>query len=213
MNEIVLATKNLNKKKEIEEIINLKKKETFREFVLPKFLSLVDYPSFPEIEEDGKSFEENAKKKALVTANFCQKIALADDSGLEVEALNGKPGIYSARFAGQKKNDLANIKKLLQLLKDVPWEKRRAKFRCVIALANPREIIDVVEGVCKGIITFKAKGNFGFGYDPVFFLPSHSKTFAEMNAKIKNQISHRAKAVEKIVEKKVICRNLLKFCF
>ncbi len=191
MLEIVLATRNLNKKREIAEIINLKDTE---------FLSLADYPSFPEIEEDGKDFKQNAIKKALTTADFTQKIALADDSGLEVEILKGEPGIHSARFAGEKKSDRANIKKLLELLKDVPREKRRAKFRCVIALAKPGKLIKTVEGVCEGIIAFEPKGNFGFGYDPIFFLPSYNKTFAELDPRIKNRISHRAKAIEKIKE-------------
>jgi len=210
MFKIVLATKNLNKKREIEEIIRLKDIYPVKSpevslggaakplFNGVRFLSLADYPSFPEIEEDGKDFRENAIKKALATANFTQELALADDSGLEVEVLKGEPGIHSARFAGEKKDDRANIKKLLELLKGVPQEKRQAKFRCVIALAKPGRVIKVAEGVCKGFITFEPKGNFGFGYDPVFFLPSYNKTFAELDPQIKNQISHRAKAIEKI---------------
>ncbi len=195
MNKIVLATRNLNKKKEIERIVDLKNVH---------FLSLFDYPQLDDIKEDGKDFEENAVKKALTAADFTQNVVLADDSGLEVDALNGQPGIYSARFAGENKNDKANIEKLLELLRNVPWESRRAKFRCVIALAEPRKLLKTTEGICEGIISFEPRGNFGFGYDPVFFLPSYDKTFAELSSQIKNQISHRAKAIEKI--KKIIVK-------
>ncbi|RKY39165.1 MAG: non-canonical purine NTP pyrophosphatase [Candidatus Omnitrophota bacterium] len=189
MKELVLATRNIHKKREIESILSLEQ---------IRILSLLDYPALGSIKEDGESFEENAIKKGLSTANFIHKLTLAEDSGLEVEALNWKPGIYSARFAGPEQDDRANIEKLLGLLKDIPWERRKARFRCVLALCAPKKVLEVVEGVCEGMITFAPQGKFGFGYDPVFFLPEYQKTFAELAPQVKNKISHRARAIEKI---------------
>ncbi len=194
MIDIVLATRNKDKIKEIKNIL--------RDLSI-NLLTLDEFPAAPQVEEDGNTLEENATKKALEIAIFTKKIALADDSGLEVEALNGEPGVYSARFAGEKATYEDNNKKLLQLLKHTPPEKRKAQFKCVIAVVKPiyinnklEEKIRLAEGICSGFITQEYKGNKGFGYDPVFFVPEYGKTFAEMNIEEKNKISHRAKALQ-----------------
>lgn len=153
-----------------------------------------------EIIEDGKTFEENAIIKAKTVMEKTGIIALADDSGLEVEAIENQPGIYSARFAGEDANDEANNKKLLELLKDVPFEERKARFVCAIAVVFPTGEIVTVRGACEGIIGFEAKGNTGFGYDPLFIVPQMDKTFAELGSEAKNRISHRARALEKLKE-------------
>ncbi len=185
--ELVIATRNKKKEKEIKNLVK------DLEMVIT---SLKDYPRMPEIKEDGKTFVDNAAKKAESVAAFTNKWTLADDSGLEVDALNGQPGIYSARFAGKEQDDRANIRKLLRLMKDVPREERGARFRCAIAISRPGgEVIKTFNGVCEGLISFKVRGNSGFGYDPVFIIPAYDKTFAELGPAIKDQISHRAKAL------------------
>jgi XTP/dITP diphosphohydrolase len=151
-----------------------------------------------EIVEDGKTFEENALKKAKVISEITEGIVLADDSGLEVEILGGAPGIYSARYAGEHGNDHKNNEKLLKELKDIPLEKRRAKFCCAIAIVGPRGEEKVFTGIVEGIIGFKAIGSHGFGYDPLFFIPEKNKTFGELDEREKNQISHRAKALNQL---------------
>ena len=190
--ELVIATRNKKKRQEIEKIL-----EDFD----VKVLSLEDYPGLSEIKEEGRNFEDNAVKKAVVTARFTDKWTLADDSGLEVEALNGKPGVHSARFAGKKQNDKANIKKLLEIMKDVPEEKRTARFTCVMAVSSPDgKIAKVVKGDCEGRISFNPAGGKGFGYDPVFVVSGYRKTFAQIKSSLKNRISHRAKALRQIKE-------------
>ncbi|MGL5950275.1 MAG: RdgB/HAM1 family non-canonical purine NTP pyrophosphatase, partial [Cetobacterium sp.] len=143
--------------------------------------------------EDGDTFEENSKKKALEIAKFTNMITISDDSGLCVEALNGEPGVYSARYAGEDSNDAANNKKLIENLKNV--ENRKAKFVTVITLGKPNGESYSFRGEIEGVIVDEARGAEGFGYDPHFYLPEYDKTFAEM-PEIKNQISHRAKALE-----------------
>ncbi|SJZ90948.1 XTP/dITP diphosphatase [Garciella nitratireducens] len=155
-----------------------------------------------EIEETGKTFEENALIKARAIADLTGKIVLADDSGLEVDALDNAPGVYSARYAGEHGNDRANNEKLLEELKDVPFENRKARFCCAIAMVFPEQREIVVRGECEGRIATKYIGNNGFGYDPLFIIPELGKTFAQLKQKEKNQISHRAKALEKL--KKVL---------
>ncbi|RBP37614.1 XTP/dITP diphosphatase [Garciella nitratireducens] len=155
-----------------------------------------------EIEETGKTFEENALIKARAIADLTGKIVLADDSGLEVDALDNAPGVYSARYAGEHGNDRANNEKLLEELKDVPFENRKARFCCAIAMVFPEQREIVVRGECEGRIATKYMGNNGFGYDPLFIIPELGKTFAQLKQKEKNQISHRAKALEKL--KKVL---------
>lgn len=157
--------------------------------------SLRDFPHLPEVVENGTTFTENAVKKARTIAVATGMVALADDSGLEVDVLNGAPGVYSARFAGEHGNDAANNAKLLRLLNGLPLDKRRARFRCVIAIALPTGEVFTAEGTCEGYIAFQPRGENGFGYDPLFYLPEYNLTFAEMPASLKNKISHRARAM------------------
>jgi len=250
--KVVLATANQGKIRELEKLL------------LPLGIdvtSQADYPGFPAIVEDGKSFEENAVKKARAAASYTGQVALADDSGLEVDYLGGAPGIYSARFSclddtctcsgdgrahlncGVSRTrancssgrvqangancgsgcvringsqdafggsrallDRANNEKLLALLEGVPWEKRTARFRCVIAIAVPGGKIYTAKGTCEGYIAFEPKGAGGFGYDPLFYLPEYGKTFAELDTEAKNRISHRGRALAGAVE---IIRRLM----
>jgi XTP/dITP diphosphohydrolase len=147
--------------------------------------------------ESGSNYEQNARLKALTYAKLSQLTALADDSGLEVDALNGEPGIKSARFAGESVTDAEKVSLLLTKLNGVPWERRTARFKCVIAIASPGGRVELCYGECHGIIAFEAKGENGFGYDPIFFLPEMGKTMAELPFEMKNQISHRARATQK----------------
>ena len=160
-------------------------------------ISLDAFPEIPEIKEEGDSFRENALRKAREVARRSGMVTLADDSGLEVEALGGKPGVLSARFAGERASDRDNNRKLLQMLEGVPWERRRAAFRCVIACVDPssgKEV--VVEGSCEGVIGFEERGEGGFGYDPLFFIPELGKTMAELPLEVKNRLSHRGRALK-----------------
>ncbi len=186
--ELVIATRNEKKRQEIVELL---------EGLDFKVRSLSDIPFAPEVIEEGKSFKENAARKAIEVAKFTGMMALADDSGLEVDVLCGEPGLYSARFAGEDQDDEANIQKLLKLMEGVPEEKRKARFRCCVAIAKPEGLVKVVEGTCEGIIGFKSEGNYGFGYDPVFIIPDYNQTFAQLGPEVKNRISHRAKALKK----------------
>ena len=149
-----------------------------------------------EVEETGSSFAENARLKATAYARASSLLTLADDSGLEVDALGGEPGTYSARYAGQGASDEDRYRLLLSKLEGVPWRRRTARFRCVIAVATPQGEVRTAEGTCEGIIAFEPKGEHGFGYDPVFYMPEHGQTMAELEPDIKNRISHRARAAE-----------------
>lgn len=151
--------------------------------------------------ETGQSLEDNARLKAMVLANQSQLLALADDSGLEVDTLGGEPGPLSARYAGEAASDKDRVSYLLARLKDVPWEKRSACFRCVIALATPDGEVEFCYGECRGFITFEPRGEQGFGYDPVFYLPELGKTMAELSLEIKNQVSHRGQAAREVYQK------------
>jgi XTP/dITP diphosphohydrolase len=189
--EIVLATRN---KKKIEEIKRITAD-------LPiTILSLDNYPDCPETVEDRDTFEGNAVKKAVDVCQCTGKPALADDSGLEVDALNGAPGVHSARYAGGSGsgNDVRNYEKLLSELKEVPGEKRTARFVCCIALAFPDGTVKTFFGYAAGRIGPEPKGKTGFGYDPVFFPKGFDKTFAEMTAEEKDSLSHRGKAIERL---------------
>lgn len=150
------------------------------------------------VNEVGESFEENARLKATLLAAESRLLALADDSGLEVDALGGEPGRFSARYAGENASDKDRIDYLLLRLKGVPWEKRSARFRCVIALATPGGEVRFCCGQCQGFITFAPRGEHGFGYDPVFYLPELDKTMAELAPEVKNRISHRGIAARKV---------------
>lgn len=183
---LVLATKNQGKVRELQDMLKSMDFEV---------VSLAEYPGVPEVEEDGNTFWENAVKKAREIAAATGELAMADDSGLEVDYLGGAPGVYSARFAGEHGNSKANNEKLLKLLEGVPWEKRTARFRCVVAIATPDGEVKTAEGTCEGIITTEPRGKEGFGYDPLFYYPEYGKTFAELDRDTKNQISHRGKAL------------------
>lgn len=164
-----------------------------------QIVGLEDYPQLMNIKEDGDSFKENALKKARVSARETGLLTLADDSGLVVDYLDGSPGIYSARFAGEDATDDENNRKLLNELDGVKKDKRTARFKCVMALVDPASTNEeVVEGSCEGIIAVQPRGENGFGYDPLFYLSEYDKTMAQLPASEKNRISHRAKALTKI---------------
>lgn len=150
------------------------------------------------VDEVGETMEENARLKATALAAESRLLALADDSGLEVDALGGKPGRMSARYAGENASDRDRVSYLLERLKDVPWHQRSARFRCVIAMATPEGKVEFGSGECPGVITFEPRGEYGFGYDPIFYLPELDKTMAELPLEIKNQVSHRGKAARKV---------------
>ncbi len=186
--KIFLATGNKHKIKEIEKIFKMDNVE---------ILSINDGIEIPEVEEDGTTFEENSKKKALEIAKFTNMITIADDSGLCVDALDGAPGVYSARYAGEHGNDLDNNKKLVRELQGI--ENRKARFVCVITLAKPTGETYSFRGEVEGDIIDIPQGTEGFGYDPHFFMKEYGKTLAEI-PEIKNRISHRARALEKLKE-------------
>ena len=189
--KIILATRNQHKIEEIKKILADSQIE---------ILTLEDFPDVPEIEETGKTLEENAFLKAKKIFSLTGIPALADDSGLEVDALNGAPGVISARFAGPGCSYQDNNLKLLGLMKGIPEEKRGATFRCVVALALSQDDIRIIEGKVRGYITEREIGESGFGYDPVFFYPESGKTFAELEREEKNRISHRGIAFGKAKE-------------
>ncbi len=161
-----------------------------------KILSFYDYPDIPEVVEDGKTFKDNAEKKAKTIAKKTGHYAVSDDSGLEVNFLDGKPGVYSARFTGEKATDRENTRRVLKLMASVPWEERDARFVCVICVADPKGRCVSAMGICEGKIGFEMRGTHGFGYDPIFVPNGHSRTMAEMEPALKNQISHRAAAMD-----------------
>jgi len=150
------------------------------------------------VSEVGESLEENARLKALAWAGQSCLLTLADDSGLEVDALGGEPGRLSARYAGEGASDRDRIDYLLARLKGVPWQERSARFRCVIAVATPKGVVKLCSGECRGFITLEPRGEEGFGYDPVFYLPEPGKTMAELPFEIKNQVSHRGQAARRV---------------
>lgn len=189
MFQILAATKNKHKVEEYAELLAGKDVE---------ISSLLDFPDCPDTEEDGNTFEENARKKALAASDCTEMPAFADDSGLEVAALNGEPGVMSARYAGEKAGNEERIAKLLKNMEGK--EDRRAKFVCVIAVANNGEIIETFRGEVSGKITMEPKGANGFGYDPVFMPDGYDKTFGELSPEIKNKISHRAKAAREAID-------------
>ncbi|MFO8010456.1 MAG: XTP/dITP diphosphatase [Dehalococcoidia bacterium] len=187
MHELLLATNNPGKARELSALI----RGEYWVFTTPAERG-VDL----NVEETGSTFEENAVLKARSFAGASGLITLADDSGLEVDALEGEPGVFSARYAGRNATDKDLYEYLLSRLADYPWEKRQARFRCVISIAFPDGEMVLCKGECPGVIAFEPKGNNGFGYDPVFWLPEHGKTMAELTPEEKNRISHRGKAAE-----------------
>lgn len=189
MTEIIIATKNLGKAREFAELFADKN---------VKIQTLLDYPEIEDVEETGKTFEENAIMKAESMANLLGKLVIADDSGLIIDALNGEPGIFSARYAGEEKDDEKNIDKVLHELENVDNPNRTARFYCALAVAVPSEQTFTVHGTCEGTILRERKGNNGFGYDPIFYVKEKGKTMAELSSEEKNKISHRANALKKL---------------
>ena len=186
MSFIVVATANQHKVGEYKKLLG---------DIEVDLKSLADFPGFPEVEENGKSFKENASIKAVAASKYCQAPAFADDSGLEVEALDGRPGIYSSRYAA---SDPERIAKLLGELEGK--ENRRARFVCAIAIAFNGEVLETFEGTVEGTITLAPRGEGGFGYDPVFQPDGYDQTFGELPAEVKNSISHRARAFANAME-------------
>jgi len=184
---IVLATTNKGKTKEFRELL--------KDFPI-EIKDLGDFGPIPEIIEDGETFDDNAYKKASFTAKVLGFPAMADDSGLCVEALDGAPGVYSARYAGEAATDAQNVAKLLDALKDE--ENRKAAFECVISIAVPTGAALTYENRCEGVLTREPAGENGFGYDPLFFFPELNKTFAQLSIAEKAEISHRGKALKEV---------------
>ncbi len=195
--KLVLATRNRGKMEELKMVLTH----------LPlQIVSLLDYPDLPHVEETGQTFAENALLKAETICRLTGEMTLADDSGLEVDCLDGRPGVYSARFSGAGATDEANNARLLASLKDVPPARRGARFVCIMALALPGEKARIVEGTCEGKIATNPRGSRGFGYDPLFQPGEAEYTFAQMEAAAKNRISHRGQALEKV---RVLLEELL----
>ncbi|WP_100011976.1 XTP/dITP diphosphatase [Lentibacillus sediminis] len=190
MKQIIIATRNQGKARE------------FKDFFSPFGIQALSLPELekdlPDVEEIGTTFEENAALKAEQIAEMLNKPVLADDSGLVVDALDGRPGVYSARYAGKEKNDQANMEKVLEELADAPKESRTARFVCVLAIAIPGEATIFRKGTCEGSIAFSPRGTNGFGYDPIFIPNTYSQTLAELPKEEKNRISHRSDAVKQL---------------
>ncbi|MBD8068887.1 XTP/dITP diphosphatase [Bacillus sp. PS06] len=189
MKEIIVATKNKGKVKDFEELFKRKG------FVVK---SLLDYPELEDVEETGETFVENAILKSEQISKALNKTVISDDSGLSIDALNGEPGVYSARYAGAHKSDEDNMNKVLEKLGGIPYEQRTARFHCALALTVQNGQTHTVEGTCEGMIHTEKVGDHGFGYDPIFYLPDYSKTMAELTNAEKNKISHRANALKKL---------------
>lgn len=196
MRKILVASTNPGKLKELREMLGGD----------IEWVGLTDFPGVTEIEEDGKTFADNARKKALGYAKATGLWTLADDSGLVIDALGGQPGVKSARFSGTKDAnrgliDYKNMTKVLKILADVPKEKRAARFMCCLCLASPEKVLIETEGKLEGVIANEQAGENGFGYDPIFFVPESNKTVAQMTSEEKNAISHRGNAIRKLKPK------------
>ncbi|MEE8413162.1 MAG: XTP/dITP diphosphatase [Dehalococcoidales bacterium] len=187
--KLLLATSNQGKIREYQSLLKN---------IPLRLVTLAEEGITTLVEEVGASLEENAGLKARLLAGESQLLSLADDSGLEVDALGGEPGVLSARYAGEGASDRDRIDYLLSRLENVPWEKRSARFRCVIAVAAPDGEVEFCSGECSGFITFEPKGDYGFGYDPIFYLPELGKTMAELPPEVKNQVGHRGQAAGKV---------------
>lgn len=188
--KLLVATGNPGKLKEIRRILAGSPIEV---------LGLDAFPDLPEVVEDGDTFEANARKKAIEMAEGSGCLTLADDSGLVVDALNGAPGVISARYAGEDGDDEANNRKLMQVMQDVPDDQRQAAFHCVMALAEPGGRCRTFDGNIKGRLLREPRGEGGFGYDPYFLVPEYGKTTSELSLDIKNRISHRGSALRKVL--------------
>lgn len=197
--ELLIATKNQGKLREIRDL--------FQDLDV-KIVSLKEYPDLPDVVEDGETFRDNAIKKAQAIGRATGKLTIGEDSGLEVDALNGRPGVYSARFAYLDRHDKPqtnasdqeNNARLLKELQELSADERRACYRCAAALADGEKLVDVTEGTCEGTIVEFLRGNNGFGYDPLFLVPAYQKTFGELDPAIKSKISHRAQAFLRMKE-------------
>ncbi|WP_246940973.1 XTP/dITP diphosphatase [Bacillus pinisoli] len=199
MKRIVVATKNKGKVREFQDLFQEKGY---------KVVSLLDLINAPDIEETGTTFKQNAILKAEGISSIINELVIADDSGLSIDYLGGKPGVYSARYAGEEKDDNKNVEKVLHEMVGVPAEERTARFHCALALAIPNQPTVVVEGTCEGRITEEAKGSNGFGYDPIFFVEEQQKTMAQLTKEEKNKISHRANALA-LLEKEIHSLDIL----
>jgi len=189
--EIIVATKNAGKVAEFKMALS----------GLPyRVLALADLGCFPEAPEEGQTFAENACFKAKFYAKLTGKLCLADDSGLEVDYLNGAPGVYSARYAGEHATDADNNQKLLEQLAEAVPEQRAGRFRCVLVLADSEKIWCTADGTVEGVVLSEARGNNGFGYDPLLFIPERGRSLAELSAAEKNEISHRGRAIRELVK-------------
>ncbi len=195
MTKILVATTNPGKIRELSEMLDLD----------IDWLKLSDFDNIKEVVEDGDNFTENARKKAIGYAKQTGVLTIADDSGLAVDALGGEPGVHSARYSGEKPAekdrtllDHSNMAKVLRQLKETPKEKRTARFVCHICLADPEKVLIETEGTVEGLIAEEEKGNNGFGYDPIFYLPEYDKTVAQLSSQEKNRISHRGNAIRKL---------------
>jgi len=189
MSKLLLATNNQGKVWEYRSLL---------QDIPLELVTLAEQGITTVVDEVGENLEENARLKATVLAAESQLLALADDSGLEVDALDGEPGRLSARYAGEGASDRDRVSYLLSRLKEVPWEKRSARFRCVIAVATPDGQAELCSGECRGLITFEPRGEQGFGYDPVFYVPELDKTMAELPLETKNELSHRGQAAREV---------------
>ncbi len=189
--KLLLATNNQAKVREYRSLLKN---------IPLELVTLADQGITTVVDEVGESLKENARLKATLLAAESQLVALADDSGLEVDALGGEPGRLSARYAGEGASDKERINYLLSRLSNVPWEKRSACFRCIIAVATPGGEVKFCSGECWGFITFEPRGEQGFGYDPVFYLPELGKTMAELPLEVKNRVSHRGQAARKVYQ-------------
>lgn len=187
--DLLIATRNKKKYLEIKQLLKNS---------CLKVISLELFPDLPQIKETGKTFKENASIKAREVSRLTGKLTLGEDSGLCVDILNGKPGIYSSRFAGLHKSDDDNNKKLLNSLGNMPLSKRKAHYVCALSLADKGKVLKTFEGRCSGLIGFREKGSSGFGYDPLFIIPAYRKTFAQLGLKVKHKMSHRANALKKL---------------
>jgi XTP/dITP diphosphohydrolase len=195
---LVVGTRNRKKREELLEILGGEGIE---------LVDLTQFPDAPEVEEDGATFEANARKKAVTLARHLHQWVLGEDSGLVVPGLNGRPGVYSARYAGRQGDDAANNARLLAELNPLPDDRRAAYYVCTAALADPTgEVRAVVEGRCHGVITREARGSGGFGYDPLFLIPEYHQTFGELSARVKHALSHRARAMARL---RPVLRRLL----
>jgi XTP/dITP diphosphohydrolase len=190
MSVLVVGTRNPKKREEVLDILH----------DLPiEVRDLTSWPDAPEVVEDGTTFEANARKKASELARHLKQWVLGEDSGLVVPALGGRPGVYSARYAGKQGDDEANNRKLLAELAPLPDDRRAAYYVCTAALADPAgDVRAVFEGRCHGIIIKEPRGNGGFGYDPLFLIPEYHRTFGELSARAKHALSHRARALERL---------------